>query len=187
MRNVFFFGSFVFAACLAVSSAALALKPDPDDYPLRVHIMKFLTRAPMSREPHHPSDAPEYVSGMGVADLFENGEPRGFQFSYSCIGGLKASGGYANFPARWKKKDKTLEILLPETGKPWNLEVCQLQAEMRPGLAFYWKDGKIAEEATPVLKSWMVKHLYDPEKNKEEPMILPGESDTDDSPLASPE
>lgn len=187
MRHFFILGLTAVAACLAVSTAALAVKPDPDDYPLRVHILKFMTRASASREPKHPSDAPDYVSGMGVADLFENSEPRGFQFSFSCIDGLKASSGYANFPARWKKKDKTLEILLPETGKPWNLTPCQLQAEVRPGLAFYWKDSKIAEEPAAVLRDWMVKHHYDPEKNREEPVMLPGESDTDDSPLASPE
>jgi len=184
-------GFVALAACLLVSTTAQASKPDPDDYPLRVHILKFTTRAPMSREPKHPSDSPDYVSGMGVADLFESGQPSGFQFSYSCIGGLKASAGYANFPARWKKKDKTLEILLPETGRPWNLETCQLQTEMRPGLAFYWRDAKIAEESAAVLKDWMVKHKYDPEKGREEPVLLPGESADDDgtsgSTLVSPE
>src|SRR5271165_6503236 len=109
MRHFSLFSFGGLAVCLAVSTAALASKPDPDDYPLRVHILKFVTRPSSSREPKHPSDAPDYVSGMGVADLFENGDPRGFQFSFSCIGGLKASSGYANFPARWKKKDKTLE------------------------------------------------------------------------------
>jgi hypothetical protein len=191
MRHFSLFGLCALAVCLAVSTAALASKPDPDDYPLRVHILKFVTRASSSREPKHPSDAPDYVSGMGVADLFENGDPRGFQFSFSCIGGLKASGGYANFPARWKKKDKTLEILLPETGKPWNLETCQLKTEMRPGLVFYWKDAKIAEESAASLKDWMVKHQYDPEKGKEEPVLLPGESADNDattgSTLVSPE
>ena len=191
MRHLFIFGLGACAACLAVSTAALAAKPDPCDYPLRVHIMKFNTQSRTSREPQHPSDSPDYVSGMGVADLFENGEPRGFQFSYSCMGGLKAAIGYANFPARWKKKDKTLEILLPETGKPWNLEACQLQTEMQPGLAFYWKNGAIAEELAAALKDWMVKHQYDPEKNKEQPVMLPGESaddaETTGSTLVSPE
>lgn len=176
MRSFFLFGLTAVAGCLAASTGALASKPDPADYPLRVHILKFNTQAPTSREPKHPSDAPEYVNGMGVADLFENGLPLGFQFSYSCMGGLKPSAGYSNFPARWKKSGKTLEILLPESGKPWNFVPCQLQAEMRPGLAFYWKNGAIAEEPAQVLKDWMVKHRYDPEKDMDEPALSPGES-----------
>ena len=178
---------------LAVSKEALAGGPDPASYPLRVHIMKFTTQPRDSRERKSLSDAPDYLNGMGVADLFENGEPRGFEFSYSCIGGLKASGGYGTFPARWKKKDKTLEVLLPETGKPWNLESCGLQTEMRTGLVFYWKNGLLAEEAAAVLKNWMVNHQYDPEKDKNEPVMLAGESDGDrgtgwgDSQIAEPE
>jgi hypothetical protein len=179
-------------AGLAVSTTALAGGPDPANYPLRVHIMKFTSQPRHPREGKRQFDAPDYVDGMGVADLFENGEPRGFKFSYSCIGGMKASGGYGNFPARWKNKDRTLEILLPETGKPWNLDSCSLQSEMRTGLVFYWKNGVLAEESAAILKDWMVKHQYDPEKDKDDPVMAVGESDaaggtTGDSQIAEPE
>lgn len=178
-------------SCLALSTAVLAGGPDPADYPLRVHIFKYTSQSRHAREGKHWSDAPDYVDGMGVADLFESGTPQGFEFSYSCMGGMKASGGYGTFPARWKKRDKTLEILLPETGKPWNLEACQLHAEMRTGLVFFWKNGKLAEEAAAVLKEWMIKHEYDPEKDKVDPVMAAGESDGSDgrgdSPLYSPE
>ena len=179
-------GGFVFN--LAVSTAAMAGGPDADNYPLRVHIMRFTEQSRHNREAKSMSEMPDYVDGMGVADLFENGEPRGFQFSYSCIGGLKASSGYGNFPARWKKKDRTLEVLLPETGKPWNLESCELHTAMRPGLVFYWKNGSVAEEAAAVLKDWMVKHQYDPEKDQTDSVMLAGESDgeTGDSQVAEP-
>lgn len=185
MRPCFLFGMSAVAACLALTAAAHASKPDPGDYPLRVHILKFAVRPGTSREPRHLSDPEPYVNGMGVADLFEDGEPRGFQFSFSCIDGLKISNGYATFPARWKKKDRTLEVLLPETGKPWNLETCDLQAEMRPGLVFYWKNGNVAEKSATLLKDWMVKHLYDPEKGRDEPVLAPGESDSEDGTAGS--
>jgi len=187
MRLVFFFGLGAVAGCLAQSVPALAGKADPADYPLRVHILKNTARSRNTREPQHLGDSPDYIDGMGVADLFESGEPQGFTFSYSCVDGLKASSGYGSYPARWKKAQKTLELLVPQPGKPWNLETCSLQAAMRPGLVFCWKNGNIAEESGAVLKEWMVKHQYDPEKDKDDPVMLPGETEAADSPLADPD
>jgi hypothetical protein len=154
--------------------------PDPADYPLRVHVLKNTTQSRHARESKSFSDTPDYVDGMGVADLFEGGEPQGFEFSYSCIGGLKASSGYGSYPARWKKKGKALEILVPQAGKPWNLETCGLHAEMRPGLAFYFQNGKVAEESAKLLKDWMMKNQYEPEKDQNDP-VSPDGGPFDDS------
>jgi hypothetical protein len=156
--------------CLALAATVLAGGPDPADYPLRVHIFKFVSQSRHGRESRTMSDSPNYVDGQGVADLFENGEPRGFMFGYSCMDSLRTSGGYATFPARWKKKEKTLEVLLPEVGKPWNNVSCDLRAEMRPGLAFCLRNDEVAEESAAVFKEWMVKHQYDPEKGKDDPL-----------------
>ncbi len=158
------------ATLLAFSTAAMAGGPDPANYPLRVHIFKYVSQSRHSREPKSLSDGPDYVDGQGVADLFENGEPRGFEFSYSCMDSLRESGGYSTLPARWKKKDKSLEILLPEAGKPWNNVSCVLRTEMRTGLVFCLRNDSIAEEAAAVFKDWMVKHQYDPETGKDEPL-----------------
>jgi hypothetical protein len=176
------------AVCLAASSPPLAGAPDESKYPLRVHIMHTTTRPSHNRQPKSLSDAPDYVDGMGAADLFEGGNPQGFMYSYSCTGNLTASGGYAAYPARWKKRDRKLEILIPQTGKPWNLETCELQTEMRPGLVFYWKNGELAEESAEVLKAWMVKHKYDPENDQVDPQPAPGERDLSADPqIAEPD
>jgi hypothetical protein len=173
-------GVSVFVGCLALSTAVMAGGPDPADYPLRVHVLKNTTQSRHARESKSFSDTPDYVDGMGVADLFEGGEPQGFEFSYSCIGGLKASSGYGSYPARWKKKGKALEILVPQAGKPWNLETCGLHAEMRPGLAFYFQNGKVAEESAKLLKDWMMKNQYEPEKDQNDP-VSPDGGPFDDS------
>jgi hypothetical protein len=55
---------------------------------------------------------------------------------------------------------------------------------LRPGLVFYWKNGPLGEESSAALKEWMAKHKYDPGKEMVDPVILPGESDATDSPLA---
>jgi hypothetical protein len=169
MRRTLICGLAGVVGFLAFSTTARAGGPDPADYPLRVHIFKYTSQSRHTRESKTWSDAPDYVDGQGAADLFENGEPRGFMFSYSCMASLRTSGGYATFPARWKKREKTLEVLLPEAGKPWNNVTCDLHAEMRPGLVFFLRNDLLAEESAAVLKDWMAKHQYDPEKGKEDP------------------
>jgi hypothetical protein len=170
MRRALLCGLGAVVGWLALSTAVMAGARDPADYPLRVYIFKFVSQSRHNRESKSMSDGPGYVDGQGAADLFENGEPRGFMFSYSCMDSLRNSYGYATFPARWKKKEKTLEVLLPEVGKPWNNVSCDLRAEMRPGLVFCLRNDSIAEESTAVFKDWMVKHQYDPEKGKDDPL-----------------
>jgi hypothetical protein len=191
MRPVSILGFFALASLLTAVAPAFASKPDPDDFPLRVHIMKFITQAAPRRQKTDISGVPQFSEGRGVADLFENSTPAGFQFDFSCTDAIAASSGYGTYPARWKKQDRTLEILIPETGKPWNLDTCDLRTTMRPGLAFIWKNGNISEEAATALKDWMVKHKYDPEKGYVDPIQLPSEVSPSgdplvESPLAAP-
>jgi hypothetical protein len=174
MQRVFLFGLSAVAFFLTLSNAALASGPNPDNYSLRVHILKYASRSAPSHG-KNLSGMQDFVDGQGVADLFENGEPRGFEFTSSCTEPPMASSGYGSFPARWKKKEKTLEILLPQTGKPWNWESCDLRTEMAEGLVFFWKNGSLAVEAAKVLKEWMVKHQYNPEQGKDEPILPVGE------------
>jgi hypothetical protein len=170
MRRALLCGLAGVMAWLALSPGVMAGAPDPADYPLRVHIFKYVSRSRHARESKNWSDGPDYVDGDGVADLFENGEPQGFEFSYSCMDSLRSSGGYGTYPARWKKPGKTLEILLPEAGKPWNNVSCGLHTAMRPGLVFCLHNDALAEEAAAVFKEWMAKHEYDPEKGKDIPL-----------------
>jgi len=167
----------VLALGLALSTAVQASKPDPDDYPLRIQIFKIAAHSRHERENKvFAADMHDYIDGMGGANLFENSQPRGFLFTYSCVVPLHASSGFETFPARWKKKEKVLEILFPITGRPWDSDTCQLNAEMRPNLAYFWKEDKVQEEAADVLKAWMVKHQFDPEKGQDEPLDVDPDS-----------
>jgi hypothetical protein len=164
------------AGCFAFSTAALAGGPNPDNYPLRVHVLKYASRTSPTRDGKNLSGMQDFVDGQGVADLFEREEPRGFEFTSSCTDPPRASSGYGSFPARWKKKEKTLEILLPQIGKPWSWVSCDLRTEMAEGVVFYWKNGSLAVEAAQILKDWMIKHQYNPEQGKDEPILAAGES-----------
>jgi len=89
MQRAFLVGLVAVAGFLALSTAVQAGGPDPADYPLRVHVLKSTSQSRHSRESKSFSDTPDYIDGQGVADLFEGGEPQGFEFSYSCIGGCR--------------------------------------------------------------------------------------------------
>ncbi len=128
-----------------------------------------------------------FWTGRAAGDLFEGGQPMGFEFRYSCADPIRTSEAYATYPARWKKKDKTLEILLPQPGKPWNMEGCDLQVVARPGLAYFWNadDDRVVEESAAKFKEWMVKHQYDPEKDLNDPIGLDAEPSAPEEPGSS--
>ena len=188
MRSRLQLGLSAMAIFLGGTLAVRAAGYDPGKYPLRIFIFRYASRATPGREPKHPQDMDAYVSGMGQADLFENGVPTGFQFTYNCMVDMRSSVSYETFPARWKKKGKTLEILLPELKKAENVDTCDLQADFTPGKAYIWKDGGVAAEPSEKLKAWMGKHQFDPENGAEEPMLRAGDRETETSdPMRAPE
>jgi hypothetical protein len=87
----------VFAACFLLTMPALAGKTSAADFPLRVHIFSY------NGHSHYYDRSLDMVDGEGRANLFENGEPRGFDFSYRCADRLRVSPGYETYLARWKK------------------------------------------------------------------------------------
>jgi hypothetical protein len=191
MRRALFCAVSAVAGCLALSSAVRAGGPNPDDYPLRVQIFRYMVHPRSSREPNKwGAGAPDWVDGQGQADVIEHGQPQGFLFNNSCMVELRASVDYETFPARWKKRERTLEILEPEPGKPWNMASCDLQTDMRTGFAFYWEDGVVKEGPAEVYKKWMDKHQFDPEKGKEVPLEdapTPAESRSNGSGPSAPQ
>jgi len=169
MRRVWFVALGLLGFC--VLSAMQAFAKDADDFPLRVVIFRNAEHGRHTREAKSFNDTPDYLDGMGQADLFENSMPQAFEYTYSCMPGVRPSGGYEAFPARWKKRDKTLEILVPEPGKPWNNVSCVLHATIQPGIALFWSnDDDVMQEPTTKFKEWMVKHQFDPENGKVMPI-----------------
>ena len=163
MRRIFLCGLTVFAFCALLSTAALA-SHNPADYPLRVNIFQH------SSYSHYagPSGIRSLneVDGEGRANLFENGEPRGFDFRFQCGSRMMNSAGEETFRARWKKPGTELEMLLPA-----GAGTCSLKVEMKDGFAFRRnKNGALVEVPAAKFKEWMVKYQYDPEHGKEVPV-----------------
>jgi hypothetical protein len=163
MRRLSSWALYGAALCLLVATNAFAGKT-PADFPLRVHIFGH------NGHSHYFDRTLAAVDGEGRANLYENGEPRGFDFGYHCGERLRNSVGYETYMARWKKPGRVLEILLPELGgKPGAMESCDLEVAMKDS-AYYKHDGLINEEPVLVFKAWMTKHQYDPEHGMNEPV-----------------
>lgn len=145
------------AVCCVVSIAVQAAGRNMADFPLRVHIFEF------NGHSHYSEHTLERVDGEGRADLFENSQPRGFDFSYLCNIRLMASPGFETYPARWKKRGQTLEILQPVMGKPGAFESCEMKVSLKEDAAYFRRNGRLEEEPASAFKTWMEKHKYDPE------------------------
>jgi hypothetical protein len=165
---------------LLLSTAAFAGKWSAADFSLRVHIFGH------SGVSHYHNQSLDGVDGEGRANLFENGQPRGFDFGYRCGERLRNSVGYETYMARWKKPGRTVQILLPVLGgKSGQMDSCDLEVTMKDG-AYYTHNGQLSEEPQDKFKAWMEKHKYDPEHGLNEPVALEPAAATPPSPPAVP-
>lgn len=155
--------SIIFAACFLLAGFAHAGKVNSADFALRVHIFSY------NGHSHYYDRSLDMVDGEGRANLYENSQPRGFDFSYRCADRLRVSAGYETYMARWKKPGQVLEILLPVFGKPNAVEGCELKVLMKD-TAYFRHNGLVGEEPASVFKDWMLKHQYDPEHGLNEPV-----------------
>src|SRR5208337_414045 len=138
-------------------------KPNVNDFPLRVHIFMLNGYSHYYRQGSSAGggiSALDSVDGEGRANLYENSQPRGFDFSYSCSRRLMFSPGFETYAARWKKQDRALEILIPEMGgKPGEMDPCELKVTMKDTV-YFRGNGGVGEEPATVFKTWMDKHEY---------------------------
>lgn len=135
---------------------------NPADYPLRIHVFR------RNATTFYHNRVAEETKGEGRANLFENGEPRGVDFEFDCSEKLQTSSGYETFPARWKKSQQELVVLMPEFGKPDRYSVCKFKVEMKD-FAYYAHNGTLSTEPIAAFKHWMTQHQYDPEHGKDTP------------------
>ncbi len=154
------------ALCLLLVPSALAGESkNPADYPLRIHIFN---RSETTFY-HHRQE--EEAKGEGRANLFANGEPHGVDFSFECSEKLKSSFGYETYPAKWKKPNQTLVVLLPVFGKTGSYFTCDLKTDVKD-FAYMSHNGNMQSEPIAEFKAWMAKHDYDPEHGKNTPVKL---------------
>lgn len=170
------------ALCFMLVPPAIAGESkNPADYPLRIHIFN------RSETTFYHRRIEEEAKGEGRANLFENGEPHGVDFSFECSEKLKSSFGFETYPARWKKPNQTLVVLLPVFGKTGAFFTCDLKTDVKD-FAYMSHNGNMQSEPTAQFKAWMTKHDYDPEHGKNTPINLTAQPATapPPSPAAPP-
>jgi hypothetical protein len=152
--------------CLLVPIALHAESKNAADYPLRVHVLG------RNETTFYHNRYAEEAKGEGRANLFENSEAHGVDFTFDCSEKLKASFGYETYPAKWKKPGQELTVLLPVFGKSNAYFTCNLKTDVKD-FAYATHDGKIRSESVADFKRWMVNHDYDPEHGKNTPNRIP--------------
>ena len=158
----------LFLSCVLAAPAFVpnARAAAPGDFPLRVHIYQN------SEHTHYHHDVIVNVEGMGRANIYEHGEPRGFDFNFLCGERVMTSSGFETYPARWRKKPQTLEIFVPNIGgRPGSGHTCELKVDLKD-FAYFRHSGAVNSEPVGAFKKWMDKHQYDPEHGKNEPVGL---------------
>jgi hypothetical protein len=180
MRRIFFYALSGLAAFAVFSTAVLAGSPNVADYPLRVHVVQNTNRT------HYHDRIVDYVDGEGRADLYENSQPRGFDYGFRCNDRVRLSEGHETYPARWKKPGSVLEILQPVMGKPGAVWSCDLKVEMKENIVFVRHNGLVEEQPAAKFKEWMDKRQYDPEHGKNEPTPAKNEPAPDAPAPAAP-
>lgn len=168
------------AASAMFSTTALAGGPNVADYPLRVHVVQN------NNHTHYHDRMVDYVDGEGRANLFENGQPRGFNYGFRCNDRVRLSEGFETYPARWKKAGGELEILLPVMGKPGAVWGCVLKVEMKENVVYIRHNGLVDEVPAAKYKEWMDKRQYDPEHGKDQPTSAGGDQMSETPVTAAP-
>ncbi len=152
----------LFFCLLVAATASNAESKNPADYPLRVHIFG------RSETTFYHNRLLEESKGDGRANLFANGDVHGIDFNFECPEKLKPSFGYETYPAKWKKQNQELTVLLPVFGKANSFFTCNLKTAIKD-YAYLLHNGRMSSESPEEFKAWMVKHDYDPEHGKNVP------------------
>ena len=147
----------VFAAAVTFADSK-----NPADYSLRLHIYT------VNGVTFYHNRAPEETRGDGRANVYENGVPRGLDFSYDCFDKIKPSFGFETYPAKWKQKDRELVVLFPEIGRANKYFTCTLKTDPKE-YAYFLRNGHLESEPSEVFQRWMLTHDYDPEHGKNTP------------------
>jgi hypothetical protein len=153
-------------AFILLSPLAFSESHNPDDYPLRVHIFR------LNRHTHYFRGVSDWTEGEGRANLFENGNPEGLDFAYSCSDRFMNSSGFETYFAKWKKPGRSLVLLTHQIGSN-STDTCELKVDVKD-FAYVSHNGVLSTEPISVYKDWMTKHQYDPEHGKNEPIRTQG-------------
>lgn len=121
----------ILACSILVLICSLSVFADKKDYPLRVSIVET-----------HWNSTPWGSRGYGRGDLYDGTSYRGFDYTFDCPSPFVASGGTVGYPARWKKNDTRLVILVTQIGNTSKHSECELKTTLA-NQVYAIKDGHL--------------------------------------------
>lgn len=135
------------SGALAQVSVGVPSQVQDPSYPLKVRII--------DRAIDQSDDA---VSTWGRADLYDGQKVQGFDYQADCNMVLMMSHGDERFSARWKKRDRKLELLVSKIGSSKSAK-CAVKANLQP-FVYEFEKGVIVTmplptpAAPPVTSFW---------------------------------
>ncbi len=153
------------ALLILVSMPLLAESKNPADYPLRIHVF------PHDKTNFYYRRYTDESKGEGRANLFENGNVHGVDFSFDCSANMKGNLAYETYPAKWKRPNQELIVLLPVFGKANSFFTCNVKSALKDEV-YVVHEGRMEPISSAEYKTWMVQHNYDPEHDKNTPTNL---------------
>jgi hypothetical protein len=127
---------FVCEGVVALTSFAGASELDQSAYPLRVQVMHTGWHRTAWR-----------ATGFGKADLKEDGQVQGLDYTFDCREPFLASKGGDSYMARWKNVGSELVILTRTVGDPNKYSECDLKVTVH-SYAFQVLNGQLMTVST---------------------------------------
>ncbi len=122
-------------------SAQPLLARDLNDYPLRVEIVWRHWEA-YNLTPR--TTMPTFVhKENGHGNIHDGNAVVGFDFEYEGVPNLATASPKEIFPARWKKAEEQLELLLPDVGHQGKFFACDLKTLVRKGVYVQTSQGVV--------------------------------------------
>lgn len=119
---------------------------DPADYPLSVHIL----HAQWNRDRHGVHH------GWGRGNIREGDTVRGFDYSFDGCTPFRETISPQKYPAKWKKPQLQLQVLVSEIGKVNKFETCNVNTSLIEGV-YMRGPGGIRALSQEQFKAWRVK------------------------------
>jgi hypothetical protein len=122
---------FLLSGIVALTGFARASDLDQSAYPLRVQVMHTGWHRTAWR-----------ATGFGQADLKEDGQVQGFDYTFACREPFLASKGADSYLARWKNVGSELAILTRSASDPSKYSECDLKVTVH-SYAFRVQNGQL--------------------------------------------
>jgi len=125
-----------------LSPALVFAAKDTSDYPLRIELLDNTWTWYRPYPVRDPANIVYRVTGRG--NIGDGSTTHAFDFNYECFTHARVTLENQFYPAKWKKPQHELELLVPDIGKEGKYKACEVRTTLRDGV--YVKSGSTLVE-----------------------------------------